>query len=302
MSIFLKRYEQLGQSINPEEIVIKKSLRTNTLKIYEKELVVRLNKSGVKIQKIPFLSYGYYYESKFSLGSTNEYLQGYYYLQESASQLPAQILNPLPKDIVLDMSAAPGGKTTQLASYMDNKGTIVALDSNIKRLESLRNNIERLGVKNTILYQKDSRFVSDLNLKFDKILLDAPCSGNFCVEVNWFQQKDLAEIKERTRLQRELLKAAVKVLNNNGVLVYSTCTLEPEENELNINWLLETCKDLKLETIDISIGDDGLTNIFGQEINIEIKTSTNIKTIHYNKNLTIKENKIYKRKEMNYLI
>jgi 16S rRNA C967 or C1407 C5-methylase (RsmB/RsmF family) len=138
-------------------------------------------------------------------------------------------------------------------------------------LESLRNNIERLGIKNTVLYKKDARFVSDLGLKFDKILLDASCSGNFADEENWFQIKSLEGIKERARLQRELLKAAVKVLKEDGTLVYSTCTLEPEENEMNINWLLNKYDNLNTEPVNISIGDDGLTKVFGEKLNSEIK-------------------------------
>ena len=129
------------------------------------------------------------------------------------------VLKPNEKDLVLDMSAAPGGKTTQLAAYMNNKGTIVALDNNVKRLESLRNNIERLGVMNTIIYNKDARFVSDFGIEFDKILLDAPCSGTFTTEEKWLENKTIEGIKERARLQRELLKAAVKVLKHGGVML-----------------------------------------------------------------------------------
>ncbi|MBC8501435.1 MAG: RsmB/NOP family class I SAM-dependent RNA methyltransferase [DPANN group archaeon] len=271
MSIFLKRYEELGEKFNPEKIKLKTSLRVNTLKISEKELISRLEKEKVVLKKIPFLDYGYYCEADFSLGATPEYLQGYYYLQEAASQIPVMILKPSPNDLVLDMSAAPGGKTTQITSYMNNKGTIIALDNNVNRLEALRNNIERLGVKNVIIYKKDSRFVDDLEITFDKILLDAPCSGNFADEKNWFKIKTLEGIKEIARLQRELLKAAVKVLKKNGVLVYSTCSLEPEENELNINWLLSKYDDLELEELNVSISDFGLVNVFDQKLNTKIK-------------------------------
>jgi len=271
MSFFLKRYEKLGEKFDPKEIILKRSLRINTLKISEKELLERLNKNSVKLRRIPFLDNGYYYESKFSLGATPEYLQGYYYLQEAASQVPAMVLNPKPGELVLDMAAAPGSKTTQIAAYMENKGSIIAIDSNIHRLESLRDNMERSGVMNTLLYKKDARYVDDFKLKFDKILLDAPCSGNFADDEKWFEERNLEGIKERARLQRELLKSAVKVLKKDGVLVYSTCTLEPEENEMNVDWLLKNHSELKLEDIDISVGDPGLTNVFGEKLNSEIK-------------------------------
>lgn len=271
MSIFLRRYEELGEIFAPEEFVLKKSLRVNTLKNSETVLIERLKKEKVTLVKIPFLNNGYFYESDFSLGATPEYLQGYYYLQEAASQLPAAVLDPKSDELVLDMSAAPGGKTTQLADYMQNKGSIMALDNNVHRLESLRNNIERLGVTNTLIYKKDARFATDFKLEFDKILLDAPCSSNFADEENWFNMKSVEGFKERARLQKELLKAAVKSLKKGGVLVYSTCTLEPEENELNINWLLNKFDDLILEEINLSIGDPGLTDVFGNKLNPEIK-------------------------------
>lgn len=271
MSIFLRRYKELGEEFDPEKIALQKSLRVNTLKISETELTNRLKSEKIKLTKIPFLDSGYFYEADFSLGATPEYLQGYYYLQEAASQIPAQILNPNANDVVLDMSAAPGGKTTQMAALMKNKGTIVALDSQAQRLESLRNNIERMGVTNTLVYKKDARFASDLGLKFDKILLDAPCSGNFADEENWFDKKVLEGIKERARLQRELLKSAVKILKSKGTLVYSTCTLEPEENEFNVNWLLNKYSDLSIEKIDIKPGSPGLVTVFGEKLSSEIK-------------------------------
>jgi len=261
----------LGEIIEPEKIVFKKSLRVNTLKIESAKLVKRLQINKVNLMRVPFLDNGYFYESDFSLGATPEYLLGYYYLQEAASQVPAMILRPAPGELVLDMSAAPGGKTTQLAAYMKNQGSIIALDNNLNRLVSLRNNIERLGVRNVVLYKKDSRFATDFNLEFDKVLLDAPCSGNFVDDETWFEKKSLEGIKDRAKLQRELLKAGVKVLRKGGLLVYSTCTLEPEENELNIHWLLGKYPELKLEETDLAVGSPGLTNVFGEELNSEIK-------------------------------
>jgi NOL1/NOP2/sun family putative RNA methylase len=271
MSLFLRRYQELGETFDPETIELRPSIRINKLKISDEEVLKRLKQEGVKLEKIPFLKNAYFFESKFSLGATPEYLQGYYYLQEAASQTPALVLDPSKDDLVLDMSAAPGGKTTQMADYMQNQGSIIALDSNANRLESLRNNIERLGVLNVVVYKKDARFASDLGLEFDKILLDAPCSGNFTDSPDWLKSKDLNGIKERSRLQKELLKSAVKVLKKGGVLVYSTCTLEPEENELNVDWLLKKYQNLRLEAIDLEVGSKGLVNVFGTALNPEIK-------------------------------
>jgi NOL1/NOP2/sun family putative RNA methylase len=240
------------------------------LKISEKELLSRLKTLGVKTTKVPFLKYGYYYESKFSLASTSEYLQGYIYIQEAASQLPAQVLNPLPGENVLDMCASPGSKTTQIAQLMENKGLILCTDTDSRRLKSLRNNLERCDVANAILYKKDARFINDFGKKYDKILLDAPCSGNYVIEEKFFQEKNIHGIMERSRMQKELLKAAVKSLNKGGLLVYSTCSLEPEEDEMNIDWLLQKYPELELEETGIDIGDPGLVEVFGKKLNSNI--------------------------------
>ncbi|MGV8141273.1 MAG: NOL1/NOP2/sun family putative RNA methylase [Candidatus Woesearchaeota archaeon] len=265
----VKRYNSLGCMC--KNIELKHSLRVNTLKISETEIIERLKGLGVKLTKIPYTDYGYYYNAKFSLGATPEYLQGYYYLQEAASQLPPKVLAPKSEDTVLDMCAAPGSKTTQIAQYMKNNGTIIALDADPRRLFALRNNLERCGITNTILYKKDSRFVFDLGMQFDKILLDAPCSGNYVVEKEFFTKKSVDGIRERARLQKELLKSAIRVLKKGGTLVYSTCSLEPEEDEMNIDWVLSKYPEMKLEQTGLDIGDEGLTDVFGKKLNPEIK-------------------------------
>jgi tRNA (cytosine40_48-C5)-methyltransferase len=263
---FLARYEELGQKFNPNEVTVKKAIRVNTLKIEESELRKRLLKKGVKLTKVPYLTNGYFYESDFSLGSTPEYLQGYYYLQESASQLPVEILDPKEGELILDMAASPGSKTTQMAQRMKNKGVIIALDNDKRRLESLQNNLERLSVTNTILLKKDSRFADDLNMQFDKILLDAPCSGNFCIEKDYFSKRSINDLFQKSKVQKELLKTGIKCLKKGGVLVYSTCSLEPEEDEMVIDSVLSEHPEMKLEEINIDVGDEGNTIVFGKQL------------------------------------
>jgi tRNA (cytosine40_48-C5)-methyltransferase len=238
--IFLQRYKDLGHNIDPNIIKLpNQTLRVNTLKISEENLITRLKQKNVKLRKVPFTDHGYEASSKFSLGSTPEYLQGYYYLQESASQVPTQILSPKQEDLVLDMCASPGSKTTQLAQQLKNQSTIVALDLNNKKLSSLRNNISRLGITNTILYNLDALESTKLKLEFDKILLDAPCSGNFTLEKNWFKKRSIKDFKKVSEKQKSLLKAAFNVLKPNGTIVYSTCSLEPEEDEEIVQYALD---------------------------------------------------------------
>jgi NOL1/NOP2/sun family putative RNA methylase len=268
MNEFMQRYQELGEEFDSSKIKLRSSFRVNTLKITDEELLKRLN---LQAEKISFLDNAYFYESDFSISSTPEYLMGYVYSQEAASQLPPQILKPKEEEKVLDMCASPGSKTTQMASMMNNKGVIVSLESNNLRIPKLQNNLERCGVTNCIVIKKDARFADDLKMEFDKVLLDAPCSGNFSIDKEWFNKRKLSDLKAISKTQKKLLDCAYHVLKKEGVLVYSTCSLEPEENELNIEWILKRYSDLKLEEIKLEIGDQGLTNIFGEEINPEIK-------------------------------
>jgi len=267
MNEFLERYKQLGEEFEPVNIKLRPALRINTIKIKDAELIQRLSS---KLTKIPFLEHGYYYESEFSMGATPEYLLGYYYLQEAASQLPAEVLEPREGELVLDMCAAPGSKTTHLAMMMKNKGQIIALDANNPRLPSLQNNLERCGVTNTIIYKKDARYAEDLKMVFDRILLDAPCSGNFANDEKWFEERKIEDLKQISKTQKQLLETALQILKPGGVLVYSTCSLEPEEDELLIHDFLEKNPAAALEKIDVKIGDPGLTSVFGKELNPEI--------------------------------
>lgn len=272
MNIFLERYKQLGESFDPAEIVIPQAIRINTLKITEEEILERLKPEGVTLKKIPFLDFGYRTEhSPFSLGGAPEHLMGYYYIQETAAQIPVQMLKPSKKDVVLDMSAAPGGKTTQIAQYMENQGVIIAVDNNNLRLLTLKNNLERLGIANAIIYQKDSQFVSDLGITFDKVLLDAPCSGNFAVDKDWLEKRKMSEIKEITKTQKQLLHAAAEVLKDGGELIYSTCSLEPEEDEFVVDWYIKDHPEMKLQKLDLAIGDPGLTEAFGEKLSPSLK-------------------------------
>ena len=276
LKYFLGRYARLGEQV-PEKITLKQALRVNTLRIPEDVLVNRLNALGVSLSKIPWLQHGYFIErSEFSLGANAEFLLGYYYLQEAAAQLPAEILDPKPGEIVLDCCASPGGKTTQLAQMMQNKGIVIALEKKSHRLLPLRSSLERLGVSNCAVYHLDAVKAPQLGVVFDKILLDAPCSGNYAGDKEWFRKRKIEDIRKSAGFQRKILGSVLSVLKPGGTLIYSTCTLEPEENELNMQWLVENYK-VKLERVDAGIGDAGLTNVFGKRLHASI---ANLSLIH----------------------
>jgi NOL1/NOP2/sun family putative RNA methylase len=191
-------------------------------------------------------------------------LLGLYSIQEAAAQISVTLFTELKDKKVLDASAAPGGKTTQMADLMQNTGAIIALDVDKRRLTALSNHLERCHVSNTVVYLLDARNTHILNMKFNRILLDAPCSGNYASDKNWFKNRTLKDVERNAALQRELLSKTSECLADGGELVYSTCSLEPEENELNIDWAMKSL-DLEIQEINC-VGDNGLTNVFGKQL------------------------------------
>jgi len=264
---FVTRYEKLGWRY--EDVKPRQAIRINSVNA-KVVFIKRLQSLGIKLEKIPFLRNGYWIQkSKFSVGATSEYLLGLYSIQEAAAQIPATLFTKLKDKVVLDDCAAPGGKTVQIADLMRNTGAIIALDIKRRRLIALSNHLERCHVKNTIAYYMDARRVSRLKMKFDRILLDVPCSGNFVTDKNWFKKRTIKDVERNARLQREILTEAAKVLKNDGEIVYATCSLEPEENELNIDWAIKSLK-LKVEKINC-YGEKALTSVFGKKLDSSIE-------------------------------
>jgi NOL1/NOP2/sun family putative RNA methylase len=265
---FVNRYSQLGWEF--DDVQSRRAIRINVTNAEGKNLEDRLQSLGFQLEKIPFLEMGYWVrKSKVSVGATAEYLLGLYSIQEAAAQIPAALFAPLKGRTVLDACAAPGGKTVQLADLMEKTGLIVALDIKKRRLAALSNHLERCHVSNAIVYHIDARQVSRLKMKFDRILLDAPCSGNFAADSHWFKRRTLNDVKRNAKLQREILAEAISCLRDNGEIVYSTCSLEPEENEVNMNWAV---KNLNLQTEEIDCyGQEGLIKVFGNRLDVSVK-------------------------------
>lgn len=264
----MERYRAMGSTLSGDETT-PQAIRINPLRTTDEKLVETLTEQDVTLEKIPYLDHGYkVLESPFSLGAGIEYLLGHYSLQETASQYPVQALQPTSEDRFLDMASAPGGKTTQAAVYMQNKGIIVAVDINRDRLFATENNVERCGVTNTSIHHVDALDLPDKE-GFTKVLLDAPCSGNYVTDNQWFKRRTREDIERNAELQKRLLTKALNLLKPSGVLLYSTCSLEPEENEQNIQWLLEN-HDVELVELD-GPGVPALTNV--DEISLDQKIS-----------------------------
>lgn len=265
---FQDRYRQLGWEL--KEVNLRQAIRINNTNARGKNLVERLNSLGVVLQKIPFLQSGYWVlDSKVSAGATAEYLLGLYSIQEAAAQIPVSLFSDLRGKRVLDCAAAPGGKTVQLADAMQNSGAIVALDVDKRRIAAVGNHLERCSITNTVVYLLDARQVPSLNLRFDRILVDAPCSGNFAGDRDWFKNRTLKDIQCNAALQKDILTKASECLSNHGELVYSTCSLEPEENELNMDWAIKNL-NLQIQETHSSYGQNGLTEVFGKKLDSSV--------------------------------
>ena len=257
---------------NEQELLT--SIKVNTLKISEDALLRKLESKGFELEPVSVVSNAFYVKkAPFSIGATTEYLLGYYYIQNVASMIPSLVLKVTSGDIVVDMCAAPGGKTIQLAQSMDNQGVILAIDLNRQRMKSLRSNISRCGVSNTITIRMDAANLVDLHVKnISKILLDAPCSGSGLIPSDPTRKtsRSYEDIEFCSLIQMKLIKSAINCLEKGGELVYSTCSIEPEENEYIIEEVLKQFK-VELVDLDFNFGVPGLINIFGRNLTPDLK-------------------------------
>jgi len=225
---------------------LRRSLRVNTLKISVADFLTLVAPYGWQLTPVPWCEEGFWIErddeEALPLGSTAEHLSGLFYIQEASSMLPVAALfaDGNTPDRVMDVAAAPGSKTTQIAARMNNQGAILANEFSASRVKVLHANICRCGISNVALTHFDGRvFGAALPEAFDAILLDAPCSGEGVVRKdpdalkNWSVASNL----EIAATQRELIDSAFHALRPGGTLVYSTCTLNRDENEAVCLWL-----------------------------------------------------------------
>ena len=240
-------------------------LRANRLKIMRKDVIQELKGEGIEATITTFSPDGLVLSGPSSLlRNTASYRNGHIQLQDEASQLIAHLLSPQPGEHVLDLCAGSGAKTTQLAEIMGNRGNILAIDINEKKLISLKELAARLGV--AIVETRTGDAVADIITpfieSFDRILVDAPCSGLGTLrrnpEIKWRTQA--SDITLLAAIQKKILNRAVGYLRPGGSLVYSVCTVMPEENEMVVEDFLRHNRDFKLaplpESIDRGLIDD----------------------------------------------
>ena len=215
-----------------------------------------------------------------ALTESDAHHQGRLYIQNSSSMVPALLLDPGPDDWVLDLTAAPGSKTTQLAAMMGNQGRISAVERSRSRFFRMRDNLATQGVTNTRTYLRDGTGVGrQLPERFDRVLLDAPCSaeGRFtAAEPDPWQRWQTKKLRRHQHQQQRLLYSAVNALKPGGVLVYSTCTFSPEENELVLDAALRRFTGhLQVEAIDLPWDNTsaGIDHWEGRDLDPQVKHS-----------------------------
>jgi len=242
------------------------TIRSNSLKTRRRDLAQALINRGVNLDPVgKWTKVGLVvYNSTVPIGATPEYLAGHYMLQGASSMLPVMALAPQENERVLDMCAAPGGKTSYISSLMKNSGVVVANDAKAERLKSLVANCHRLGIANTLVCNYDGRSFPKVMGGFDRVLLDAPCSGtgviskDEAVKIN----KSDKDIQRCSHVQKELLLAAIDSVDakskTGGYIVYSTCSIMVEENEWVVEYALNR-RNVRLVSTGIDFGKEGYT-------------------------------------------
>ena len=256
---FLKEMlvNQYGQETTKKIIkgYVKKvvTIRVNTIKTDKQEIIDKLKNAQIEFDEIKYNNNALIIRNKNEedLRKLDMYENGEIYMQSLSSMLPPIVLEPKEKENILDMTAAPGGKTTQMSAMTDNKAYITACEKNKIRAERLKYNLQKQGAKMVNVMQEDARKLSDY-FSFDKILLDAPCSGSGTENV--LNAKFTEELIERSvKTQEELLKKALKILKPGGEMVYSTCSILKQENE---DLLKKFLKKSKIEIMPINLTDE----------------------------------------------
>ncbi|WP_338944277.1 16S rRNA (cytosine(967)-C(5))-methyltransferase RsmB [Fusobacterium nucleatum] len=250
--ILEKQYgnDNLKQVITSLKKIPYLSVRVNKLKYTEKEFEEFLKEKDIQI--IKKVDTVYYINSGLIINS-EEFKTGKIIVQDASSYLAARNLEVIPNELVLDICAAPGGKTAVLAENMENKGEIIAIDIHQHKIKLIDTNIKKLGIDIVKAIVMDARNVNKQGRKFDKILVDVPCSGYGVIrkKPEILYSKDRENIEELSKLQLEILNSAADILKDGGELIYSTCTITDEENTNNIKKFLEDRKEFKVEKLYI---------------------------------------------------
>ena len=257
----------------------KTTVRVNTLKSNVQDVIREFKENNIKFDRVEWYKDALVIKNvkEKELQNLEIYQKGKIYLQSLSSMIPPLVLNPKPNEKVLDLTAAPGSKTTEISALMENKGYILANELDSIRCERLRYNIEMQGANIVEVINKRGEKVGEEHKEeFDKVLLDAPCSGEGRFLGNspkTYRTWSKKTVNELAKLQKKLLKSAYEALKPGGVLVYSTCTLNKKENEEVLEWALE---NLELKLLDINLDLREKLQGFNKGLNKEISKAIRI--------------------------
>jgi NOL1/NOP2/sun family putative RNA methylase len=259
-------------------------VRANTIKATAERVRAAFDAEGVAHERVGWHP-DVFRLPEDSPGRTWPHVHGWTHGQEEVSCLPALVLDPAPGDRVWDACAAPGSKTTQLAALMDDRGLLVGNDNNLGRLSALRHNAERLGVTNLAVTNRDARNFSLNPLHvdaFDRALVDAPCSCEGTIRKNpdAFDDWSLDHVRGVAGVQKGILRRAVQATRPGGIVVYSTCTFAPEENEAVVDHVLDT-EDCRIVDFDSPLdGAPGVTEWAGESFHSGVERALRIYPHH----------------------
>jgi 16S rRNA (cytosine967-C5)-methyltransferase len=268
--------EKLAESNNKRPIL---TIRVNTLKVSREEFLKNLTEKNIVYRFCRYAGNFITLRLMSKIYLDEDFKNGFYAVQDESAGIVSLLLDPKPEDVILDMCSAPGGKSTHMAQLLHNQGHIIAVDKYDAKIKMLKTNAERLGVTNTEFIQDDaSDFTNDMitTQRFDKILLDAPCSGLGVLskkpDIRW--KREVEDIISLSKLQSKLLENASKYVKPGGVIVYSTCTTEPEENIEVVKGFLAAHPEFTIDTASKFINkelvnEEGCIETFPHRHNID---------------------------------
>ena len=269
---YKKIFEDWEEFVSTIKIPLPVSIRINSIKNGEDAIELL---SKFKLEKFKWYNKGYRLRNPKGIGKSIPYFLGKIMVQEEVSMIPPILMEIEPKMKILDMAAAPGSKTTQISDLMENTGLLVANEVSISRTRGLYSNIERAGVLNTTIIIADGRLYGKYKPEyFDRVLLDAPCSSEGTVRKNRsiFYRWKTGIIKRMSHLQKAMIASAYRTLKKNGIMVYSTCTFSPEENEEVVDHLIKKEKNVEIMKININLKTrGGITKWNGKQFSKEVK-------------------------------
>jgi 16S rRNA (cytosine967-C5)-methyltransferase len=252
VSRWLKNYglENTKKICKYNNLIPKLVIRTNTIKISKEKLKIYFDSKNISYSDDRMVKDCMILLQKGSIEEIPGFVEGYWLVQSESSSIVSIVLDSKENENILDLCAAPGGKTTHIAALMNNKGNITAIDVSSKRIKKIQENCLRLGVDIVKCETADAKKYCP-NKKFDRILIDAPCSNTGVlgrrIDARWNKSQD--DINNLSIIQLDILNNAAKLLKSNGIMVYSTCSIEPEENQEVIDKFLHQNKDFQLDKI-----------------------------------------------------